>query len=122
MYPPIGGIRSGAQLAHTEGDAIPISPGSGFDLWSVLVRRLPIAQHSRVLLSILDGVRPRRDRGDCHRPLNPESHRSAWGTPRAACRDAGYRLHGDFRPVARVARMNNTAGREPSVRGKIIAA
>jgi hypothetical protein len=77
---------------------------AGFTEW---LRRLALAQYSRLVLSVLDGLRIGGSCVGAGRPRNFQGPRNARGTTRPLGRLAGDWLCRHFRDVADMAGLNN---------------
>jgi hypothetical protein len=86
------------------GSAVVRGADAGFAGW---LRRRALAQYSRLVFSILDGLRAAGSCIGTRRPRNFQGLRNARGITRPLGRDAGDRLRRHLRDVADMAVLNN---------------
>src|SRR5260221_12679999 len=98
------GTRRRVPPLSAGGSAVVRGADAGFSGW---LRRRALAQYSRLVFSVLDGLRAGGSRVGARRPRYFQGLRNARGTPRPLGRHAGDWLCRHLRAVVDMAGLNN---------------
>jgi hypothetical protein len=98
------GRRQRVPSLYAGGEVVVRGAAAGFTGW---LRRFALTQYSRLVFSVLDGLRTGRSCVSARRPRNFQGLRNTQGAARPLSRHAGDWLCSHLRDLADMAGMNN---------------